>query len=99
MATRRPINGAVGWGLLAGYIGLYDTWALRTGRETLSSAFGRTIRHPVKRWPILVVYTVITLHLFDRLPPWLDPLHQYGRLFQGPSDWVGAGQLEPQSIT
>lgn len=79
---RRPVNGGWGWALLAGYIGLYDTWALTTGRETLSSAFGRAARHPVKRWPTLAVYLVITLHLFGRLPGWLDPLHQYGRMFQ-----------------
>lgn len=99
METRRPVNGAVGWALLAGYIGLYDTWALTTGRETLSSAFGRTMRHPVKRWPMFIVYGVITLHLFDRLPTWIDPLHQYGRMFGSVAERVVAGQLEPQSIT
>lgn len=96
---KRAANGAWGWTLLAGYIGIYDTWALTTGRETLSSAFGRTMRHPAKRWPTLVVYIVITLHLFDRLPTWLDPLHQYGRMFGAVAERVAAGQPEPQSIT
>lgn len=92
---RRPVNGAVGWGLLAGYIGLYDTWALTTGRETLSSAFGRSLKHPIRRWPTTAVWFLVTLHLFGRLPVWLDPLHQYGRLFQATPIRVGAGQQRP----
>lgn len=80
----RPVNGVWGWVILAGYIAAYDTWAMKTGRETLSSAFGRSIRHPIKRWPTLLVYGVVSLHLFNRLPVWLDPLHQYGRVIGRP---------------
>ena len=78
------LTGTWGWAALAGYIAAYDTWALKTGRETLSSAFGRSLRHPIKRWPTLLLYGIVSLHLFNRLPEWLDPLHQYGRVIGKP---------------
>lgn len=101
----RPSNADWGWLLLAGYVAAYDTWALKTGRETLSSAFGRSLRHPIRRWPTLMTWGVITLHLFGRLPTWLDPLHHYGRMFRKSPSEVTPGRtvflaedLTPSSV-
>lgn len=78
--ARRDVNGACGWLILSAYIFGYDTWAISTEHETLSSAFARTVRHPVRRWPTLVAYGVVTLHLFDHLPERFDPFVRYGKL-------------------
>lgn len=51
------------WIGLAAFVVAYDTWAIRTRRETLSMAFTRAISHPMKRWPTLVGSTVLYTHL------------------------------------
>ena len=64
-----------GWFLLAGYVAAYDMWAIKTHRETLSSAFYRAVKHPIHRWPTTLVWTGLTAHLFNILPDKYDPLH------------------------
>jgi hypothetical protein len=40
------------WAGLAGFVGAYDVWAKRTGRETMSHAFQRGLSR--ESWPIRV---------------------------------------------
>jgi len=32
---------------------------------TMSSAFRNALSHPWKRWPVIIVWSLLTLHLFD----------------------------------
>lgn len=64
----------MGWALLAAYVFAWDyRVALRGGGETLSCAFRRASRHPVARLPVLVIWTVTTLHLYGKIPEKYDP--------------------------
>lgn len=78
--ARKPFNAGWGWAGLAGYVVGYDTWALATGRDTLSTVFRRSLSHPVRRWTTIVTCVVTLLHLYGWLPPVLDPFHQYSVL-------------------
>lgn len=68
-------GGGFGWLGLAIYVAAYDYWTIRTNRETLSSAFGRSMRHPVARWVTITGTIQLLKHLLA--PNWLpqlDPL-------------------------
>lgn len=67
----------MGWFGLAAYIALYDSWALATRRETLTTVFHRSMKHPLHRWPVMAVCVLTVLHLFGWLPVGLDPFHYY----------------------
>lgn len=73
-------KGNVGWAGLVAFVLGYDTWAIVAGRESMTAAFGRAIQHPFHRWPVSVAWAITTLHLFGRLPRWLDPFHAYARV-------------------
>lgn len=59
---------------MAVYIIGYDVWAAVSRNETLSEAFYNAVRHPVRKWPVGVVWTYLTVHLFHVLPERFDPL-------------------------
>lgn len=62
------------WITLTAGVVAYDLWALRTGRESLSAGFYRAITHPKARWPVIVAWAYLTVHLFVG-PRWRwDPL-------------------------
>jgi hypothetical protein len=68
-------GGGWGWLGLAAYVAAYDYWTIRTNRETLSSAFGRSMRHPVARIGTVAVTIQLLKHLlFPNWHPELDPL-------------------------
>ncbi len=62
------------WTGLAAYVVAYDLWALLHGRETLSSSYYRATQHPVRKWPTVVVWLTLTLHLYHLIPERYDPL-------------------------
>lgn len=64
------------WVVLAAFIGAYDLYLIRSGSPTLSEAFHRAVRHPVKRWPTVAAWSTVSLHLFGILPERWDPLHR-----------------------
>jgi hypothetical protein len=72
----RKYSGPVAWLGLTGYVVLYDVFALKSSRETLSSAFFRGLQHPIKRWPVALRWAILTGHLFHLIPRKLDPIHQ-----------------------
>lgn len=69
MKVKAPRAGGWGWVGLAVYIAAVDAWLIRTGRATLSEVFGCSLRHPLKRLPVMTVWVVITAHLFAELLP------------------------------
>lgn len=73
--------GTAGWIGLAAYVAGWDWFA----SEELSTAFGRALAHPVRRWPVIVAWTVTTAHLFRLIPRRWDPFHALGRLRPPPT--------------
>lgn len=62
-------SGVRAWGELALFIAARDAWLIRRGEPTMSEVFGVALRHPVKRWGVVALWVVITLHLFAELLP------------------------------
>lgn len=78
-------SGTWAWAGLAAYVVLWDLYAVRTGRETLSTAFYKGLTHPVKRWRVVLLWTYITAHLFRWVPDRWDPLRAWGARRQSAS--------------
>jgi len=61
---------------------IYNERAGRTNYYTMSSAFRDAVKHPRKRWPIILAWLALTLHLFDFIIPikirQYDPLRMAG---------------------
>lgn len=78
MIRPKITDGGMAWAALAASVVSYDIWAVRTGHETLSTAFGRAVLCPRKRWPTIVVWFFLTAHLFGPMaPPWLQWLRHF----------------------
>lgn len=61
------------WFAVAGVVVVYDVWALRTSRETLTCGWHRALAHPRRRWAVIVLWLWLTVHL--HWPGWRwDPL-------------------------
>lgn len=58
--TRRISNP---WLALALAVVVIDAVQIARHRPTLSASFRDAVRHPVKRWPVLVAWAALTSHL------------------------------------
>lgn len=67
--------GTWGWAGLAFYVLIIDTILLRLKKSkgnpycSLSEVFGDSLKHPRNRWPIIVIWLLLTAHLFGNLVP------------------------------
>ncbi len=61
----------MGWALIGAGVLIWDL----VGPETMSDAFDRARERQVSRALVVAGWTVLTLHLFNKLPAKLDPLH------------------------
>lgn len=82
--------GGWAWVGLAGGVLFTDIALIKTENATMSEVFGDSLKHPVKRWPVMVAWTILTLHLFGNLiPKWFswvkqfDPIGALARLIEG----------------
>lgn len=57
-------EGTYAWLGLSAYVVAYDLWAIRTGHQTLSSAFYEAVKHPQRRWLVVASWAYLTAHLF-----------------------------------
>ena len=78
-------RGGWGWIGLAVYVAAVDAWLIRARQHTLSEVFGDALKHPARRWPVVMAWVAITLHLFgelipDRLRRCLSPIDPIGVL-------------------
>lgn len=88
--VREHNPGAWGWAGLWAFVAGYDIWAIRNDKPTLSETFGVALKHPIKRWPVMLAWGGLTLHLFAELLPEevrkrlapVDPLGQLARLIE-----------------
>lgn len=60
-----------GWIFLTGYVIGYDVWALKNHQPTLTADLRSSLRHPAKRWPVILAWMLLTFHLFG--PEKYDP--------------------------
>jgi hypothetical protein len=51
------------WVGLALFVILADYLLVRNGHDTMSTAFGRAILDPQRRWPVLIAWAYLTIHL------------------------------------
>ena len=51
------------------YVAIYDAWLLRHRRMTLSQVFGNALKHPRRRFTVIGIWGVLTLHLFGEMLP------------------------------
>jgi len=70
--------GGWAWVGLAGYVAIADTILIKSGKETMSTVFGDALKSPASRWPVILVWLIITLHLFGNyIPSWLKWLRSF----------------------
>lgn len=75
---KNPRPGLYAWFGMVGFAGFADYWLIKHHHDTMSAVWGDAISHPVRRWPLLVSWIVLTLHLFGRiLPECVQPLGKY----------------------
>jgi hypothetical protein len=61
----RKASGLYAWLIMAAGIFSYDYYAIKTGRaETMSSALWGLLSHPIKSLPAILIWSVVTHHLF-----------------------------------
>lgn len=69
------------WGGLVGYVLIADSFLIKKSKSgqthyyTMSTAFRESLAHPIKRWPIMMLWGLLTFHLFDFFFP--DKVKQY----------------------
>jgi hypothetical protein len=51
------------WLLLVAAIVMIDAVQMRCGAPTLTAAFHRAVRHPLRRWPVIAAWATVTSHL------------------------------------
>lgn len=58
------LSGIIGWGTLAALIIAYDIYAIKSEKiETLTRSFWRLSESKIAKFPVLVSWAVLTLHL------------------------------------
>ncbi len=94
MVRLRP--GGWAWVGLAFYVTIVDVVLIKLHQKhgqpytSMSEVFGDGVKHPINRWPLMLTWTLITLHLFGHLIPdrfsafkKLDPIGFLARLLGG----------------
>lgn len=64
------MRGEIGWAAIVGVVVVWDL----TVEDSLTATFHRGLTSKQKR-KITVIWTILTLHLFQKLPKRCDPLH------------------------
>lgn len=59
--------GGYGWLSLVGFVTIVDAWLIRHGHATLSTVFGDALDHPIQRLPVILIWGLLTIHLFSRI--------------------------------
>lgn len=63
------------WLIMATQVSAMDFWLIYKQKSTMSEVFGAALRHPLRRWPIILSWTILTLHLFSCIMPiWMTKL-------------------------
>jgi len=68
------MKGYWGWLGITLYVIGYDVVAAYKEGESLSTAFYNAVEHPVRRWFVILLWTMVTAHLFHLVPRRYDPI-------------------------
>ena len=79
MKLGKPSPGDRAWMVLALGVLAFDTWAMLTGRDTMSQSYARALEDPRRRWPTLIFWGYLTGHLTRAVPREWDPLRRFFR--------------------
>lgn len=84
------------WAGLVGYVTVVDVILIRLEKNyghpfnSMSEGFGRSLRHPIRRWPVVAAWVAVTTHLFGTLIPkrfdflkYVDPIGIIARFLGG----------------
>lgn len=84
------------WIGLVGYVTIVDVILLRMEKHygepfnSMSEGFGRSLRHPIRRWPVIAAWVAVTVHLFGAIIPkrfeglkYVDPVGILARFLGG----------------
>lgn len=75
--------GAQAWLGLAGFVVIADVILMATDNKTMSAVFGEALIHPVKRWPVLVTWSFLSMHLHrEILPEFVSTVDPFGNAFR-----------------
>lgn len=67
------------WLGLCGYIFAVDLALIATGKKSMTEIWEEALRHPIKRWGVILAWGFTTKHLFLRdIFPEVDPFHVIG---------------------
>lgn len=76
--------GSKAWIGLAVYVVVADGYLMVNQKKTMSAVFGDALNHPLRRWPVLVVWGFLSMHLHREVLPGvatkIDPLRNGARL-------------------
>lgn len=75
--TEKVDIGAIAWGGIVVYVILYDLFALRTKKSTLSSAFYSFSSSKVGRPSLILFWFYLTSHLFRWIPKKYDIFRRF----------------------
>lgn len=82
---KRAIPGVAAWVGMTVYICSVDGALFATKNKTMSEVFEDSLSHPVKRWPVIVAWGIVTAHLFthgDMKYKRVDPIHHVGKVLE-----------------
>jgi hypothetical protein len=73
-ATRFNNIGLVGWAVTTGSVVVYDAWALKTKRPTMSRTLGHYLAHPIVGPVLAGIWMGLSYHLLveELLPAFFD---------------------------
>ena len=69
--NKTKMNGLIGWGLVAGAVGVWDTM----NQQTMTESFQDALEDPVKKYLALGGMAITCAHLLDVIPHQIDPFH------------------------
>lgn len=58
-----PFPGLFGWAVTLGSVVVYDTWAIKSGRPTMSRTLGHYLAHPVLGPVLAGAWSGLSYHL------------------------------------
>lgn len=69
-------EGDCAWVALWTGVAVYDIWAIKNHKETMSQSYLRALESKHRRWPTLMFWGYLISHLTGVIPDKVDPLRR-----------------------
>lgn len=81
--------GGWAWIGLVVYVVIADALLIWRKKSSMSKVFNAATVHPVRRWPVIVAWGILTIHLFEHFfPRWLTRIDPLAAIFERwPAKW------------